>query len=210
MLTTIGKVFVFTMVIFSTLAVGVAMWAYADQTQYGEVRNQLGKEITDLYLQRDLEKQALNSLLAQIRLGDRAVPYDAEDPFASNKPKTVKQTKEDITRLENETKEIYDNWNRQQVALTVLIRDLNAMREQTRDAFAEQKRLREIITPDPDKNPGARAMRDQVAAAMAAKQESERRFESLQPVLVNEVLRLMVLMKRNDILKTRAEALGNQ
>lgn len=209
MLTTIGKAFVFFMVIMSTVAVGVAMWAFADRTQYGDLRTKLGKEIGDLYLQRDLEKQALNSLLGQIRMGDRAIPYDAEDRFANSKPKTVRETKQDITRLENEIKEIYDNWNRQQVALTVLIRDLNAMREQTREAFTEQKRLREIITPDPDKNPGARAMRDQVAAAMAAKEESERRFDSIQPVLVNEVLRLMVLMKRNELLKSRTDAMGN-
>lgn len=220
MLTTIGKSATFLLVAFSVFALGVAMWVAADPVQipgkggsltpaYKAKQDKLEEEIAKLRTQVREELNSLVVLVSEQSRKQRKMPLDPEDPFGTAKAsKTVAEAEKDLAKLEADLKTLFNDWNSKQTALSTLINDLDITRTQVRAALAEQKRLAEIITPDVQKTPGAQSFREQTAAAMAAKQESEKRQEDLKPILVNETLRLMGLTKRSELLDQRASELG--
>lgn len=220
MLTTFGKVFTFVMVVFSIIALGVALWAVADPVQ---VMNPLNRSLQPAYAVKDAvlqneikvaregaaaEQSALQAILPGPGVEGRKMPFNPDDPMGGKGPVTVAELKKQNRELEAELTKLFNDWNGKQTALATLINDLDITRTQVRAALVEQKRLAEIITPDTQKNPGAQSFREQTAAAFAAKQESEKRQEALKPILVNETLRLMSLTKRNELLEKRATELG--
>lgn len=220
MLTALGKTFTIVMVAFSVFALGVALWVAADPVYVADGKSgsptpsmkakldKLDNEIRELTKQKDAELLALNEVVAKLRIGNRPFPggLNAANPFGQpGQDKSVDDIKKEIRALTDEDKKLFDEWNRRQTAVTTLINDLDIARQQVRASLAEQKKLREQIESPSD---GALPFRERTAAAFAAKQEAEKRQESLKPVLVNETLKLMGLMKRNEILEKRAGELA--
>jgi hypothetical protein len=209
MLSVIGKVMAWVFAVTSFVALGLALWTVADQTDYRERQNKLKAEVAKAYADRDAEIGALQQLMLSIMSGSRELPYDPAtlEARGAGKAKTVKESYSDIKAQEEENRKLRDEWNRLQVSVTTLINDLRTIRDESQKALEEQRQLREFINPDPQRNPNAKPFRDLAADAVAAKEEAERRTEALTPTLVNEALKLQVLMQRNEELQKRADEL---
>jgi hypothetical protein len=220
MLTPLGKAFTFFMVVFSVLALGVAMWVAADPVyvtppggsltpSYKAKWDALENELKGL--ERDKQAQVLGVLgvMTKNTNNDRTAPFDPADPLGQARAlPTVKQLKDDIRKGSEDLNTLLNTWTAKEAELATLITDLSIMRTNVRSALADQKALAEEIVPDPAKDPNKTPFREQTAAAFAAKAQSERRQDDLKPILVNETLRLMGLMKRNELLEQRAKELG--
>lgn len=221
MLTPLGKAFTFFMVVLSVLALGLAMWVAADPVQIPNDKgamapsfqakwDALDNQIRTLETNKKREMDGLGDVAAKMGpgLNDLPAPFNPADPLGLGKATTVAQLQQDIKKGEADLNTLLNTWTAREADLARLINDLDVTRTQVRAALAEQKRLAEVIVPDPAKEPGKVPFREQTSASYAAKGQSEKRQDDLKPILVNETLRLMGLMKRNEILEKRAGELG--
>jgi len=97
-----------------------------------------------------------------------------------------------------------------QEALNEQVVELQRTREEVRVGLAEQKRLREIISPDKAVNPQAQPLREVTRGAWSAMVDSDRRLSEGRPTLVSEIMLLMGLQQRNTDLKKRTDQLKQE
>lgn len=201
MLTTLGKVFTFVCVILGVASLGVAIYTFADESNFGEQEKAIEAETRQAMERRQVELLALGEVLDELVKGGRPIAFNPDDPLnADAKPKSVAETKKDLATLQDEINKEINQRNQLQVDVASLLNDLDRLRGQTRDELKTQKELREQIRPDAA---AARAFRDLIADAKVAKEEAQRRKDAMHPVLVAEVMRLMALMRQNETLTAR-------
>jgi chromosome segregation ATPase len=201
MLTTLGKVFTFMCVILGVSSLGVAIYTFADETNYGDQEKAIVAETKEAMLRQEQELMALGEVLDELVKGGRPIAFNPDDPLnADAKPKSVSETKKDLSTLQGEIDREINQRNQLQVEVASLLSELDRLRGQTREELKTQKELREQIRPDAA---GARAFSDLIADAKVAKEEAQRRKDAMHPLLVAEVMRLMALMRQHETLTAR-------
>lgn len=205
MLTTLGKVFAFATVIIGVAALGVAIFTFADERDFGAEQKTLLDEINAARIRQQQELLALGEVLDELVKGSRPIAFNPDNPLdADAKPKSVAETKKDLEALQDEINKEINQRNQLQVDVASLLNDLDRLRTQTREELKTQRELREQIQPE---TPGARSFRDLIGDARVAKEEARRRKDAVHPVLVAEVMRLMALMRQNETLAAREKEL---
>jgi hypothetical protein len=233
MTTLIGKILVFVMVFASLVSVGVAIWLAMEEAndipldleRFRTNKNESVKlqvlqlrAINEEYSRRAakarLEALALARILNEKEKGTREMPWDIEAQLFGGKLKSVAETKREVGEpgkfegeLDKEIKKLSDEKNTKVDTRNALLDDIKKQRDETERALAEQKRLRELISPDPAAQPGAKSFRDRLEDYRLAKIAAEEQQERVRPELFNESVRVSNLIKRQDELKKRLDEL---
>lgn len=226
MTTLVGKILVFVLLFASLLTLGVSVWLATEgtrdlnsdlerfQTNKNEpvhARVLQLRAINAEYSQRidkaRKEAFALFRILNEKEKGTREMPWDIEAQLFGGKLKSVTDTKRDISELDKEINKLSDDKNTKVDSRNALFDDIKKQRDETEKSIAEQKRLREIIAPDPATQPGAKSFRDKLEDYRTAKQAAEDEQERIRPELFNESVRVSILLKRQDELRKRLDEL---
>lgn len=214
-MTILGKVMVFIILIVSVAGLGMSIWVAIDYRDWkGEVEA-LDKEIRARNEAMQREEHALRDLLTEINLGARTMPFDVETQLGDpgKTPKRVRDAREDNKKLALENQRKLDEANALQVRLQTAIDLVKKARDETEEAEREQLRLREEITPDPQKEPNRqpfKVMIDEQKVNQKRSQDESLRYKvgvkqdpGTYPGEINELVSLAQLRKRNAELKRR-------
>lgn len=209
-MTVFGKIMVFVTTLFALFALSLALWSYSEERDLKAHAQRFSDGITEQQKLIDLEYRQLQAIIQESTQGTRVMPYDPGEPFARETKKTVRQMKEEIVGLDKTANDLKQDWNKAQEELINEVNTLRQVRDDVRVGLAEQKKLRETITPDKTINPQAQPLREVARAAWSAMADSDRRIDEARPTLVSEVMLLMSLQQRFEQLKQRAEQLKQQ
>jgi hypothetical protein len=211
MTTTIGKVLVFTLVIFSLAGLGMAAWLAADRRDWKAELPAVRKEIAQDLANRDLQERALRALLVEMNEGRRVIPWQTESPDGKklDAPKLVPvfQARQEIDKWNNEVKDQLTAVAQLEGQITTLQGAISDAIDKTKTGLAEYKRLRQLITPDPGQN-GQKAMRDLIAEQRAAQDAAEAEQEKIKPKLLLAREQVLSVQRRVQQQKQRLEELG--
>jgi len=122
----------------------------------------------------------------------------------------VSETKRDLSELDKDINKLSDDKNTKVDTRNSLLDEIKKQRDETEKALAEQKRLREVITPDPAAQPGAKSFRDRMDDYRTAKAAAEEQQEKIRPELDNERVRVSILLDRRAELEKRLAELKGQ
>ncbi len=196
MLTIIGKNLVYVTVIFSLTALGLSLWAAADDTKFGDRQTAVDQEIRKLNAAVSANQQELNSLWGDLQNKPRNLPR-GPDEIAANKDIRLRDALAEIETIEKDLKAKTNNLQVDVQARISLINELQSLREKLQAEKDKGKELRLVITPDENlMRQGQRSYRDTIASLQVAKDEAERRTEAMQPNLYNAAIRLQSLELR--------------
>lgn len=211
MTTLFGKIFVFVTLFVSLASLGVVGWVTVDERDWANETKAIRDDIAQRNAESRLEALALARVLQQIERGDREMPWDIDVQLFNGKLKSVADTKRDIKAVEEENKTKADDLNKLAAENLALLDEIKKQRDQTQEALNEQKRLREVISPDVNTNPGAKSFRDRLDDYRTAKTAAEEQQEKLKPELFNESVRVSILLQRQEELQKRlAELTGGK
>jgi septal ring factor EnvC (AmiA/AmiB activator) len=216
-MTVLGKVLVFVTTMFALFALSMAIWSYSEERNLTEQAQRISEEIykvgpppTGEKREIDLQFEQLRTLIQEAAQGSRKMQYDPGDPYAREVNKTVRQIKDDIRGLETSIAELTQQWNAVQTELITQVNELSSVRRDVLDGLAEQKRLRETISPDRAVNPQAQPLREVTRGAWSEMVATDRRITENRPTLVSEIMLLMGLQQRHEELKKRLDQLKQQ
>ncbi len=204
MITTVGKVLAFALVVMSFIGLGLALWLSLDRRDWRAEVDNLNKEIRQRQEDQAREEGNLRLILAEIQAGRRPMFWNIEADGAALKPEplAVSQARQQLVDMEQINKKLQDEVNKLQVDHLQLISRLRDQRARTEAALADQKRLREEIEAHKFDDQ-VRPFRDAIAEARKAKEGAEAQQEALRPGLVNALAELAIALKRSEQLNQR-------
>ena len=203
-MTVLGKIMAFVIVAVSLAALGVSLWLAVDARDWKAERDAIRNEIRQRREAQDRELRALYELLQEIDHGDRKMRWDSARHLGqdSSDAVTVREAREEIKKLEQENLDLFDEANRKSVTLSALIGDLDDARAETMAAIAEQRRLRDLIQPDPP-DPNRPPLRDVIGNLRIAREAAEKEQDRVRPLLFNELVKVSLLDERQQQLRQR-------
>jgi hypothetical protein len=208
MITTVGKVLSFVLIVLSLVAVGLALWVYLDHRDWKKEVEDLTKEIQDRRTNQEREEQLLRAVLAEVQAGNRQMPWSIDvgdgGGLAAPQMLAVNKAKAELVQAEEANKGLQDQVNQLQVQQITVIGRLKDQRGATERALAEQRRLREDIEAH-NFDGQVRPFRDVIAESRKAKEAAEAQQEAIRPGLINALAELAVALKRNEQLNRRLE-----
>jgi hypothetical protein len=207
MTTLFSKILVFAMVLISLGAVGVATWLAVDPRIFETENRAILQEYSNRVQRARMDGLALARTMHELEQGRREMPWDVEAQLFGGKVKSVAETKRDLEELNKEINKASDDKNTLVDTRNSLLDEIKKQRDETEKALAEQKRLRELIAPDPAAQPGAKSFRDRMDDYRTAKAAAEDQQEKIRPELDNEAVRVSTLLARQAELKKRLEEL---
>lgn len=203
MTTLFGKILVFAMTFISLAAVGIAGWLTVDSRDFAPENKAILQEYSNRVQRARMDGLALARTMQELEQGKREMPWDIEAQLFGGKVKSVSETKRDLVELDKEINKLSDEKNTKVDTRNSLLDEIKKQRDETEKALAEQKRLREVIAPDPATQPGAKSFRDRMDDYRTAKAAAEEQQEKIRPDLFNESVRVSILLERQAELKKR-------
>jgi len=210
MQTLFGKILIFAMVLISLGAVGIATWLTVDARDFAAENKAILQEYSNRVQRARMDGLALARAMHELEQGKREMPWDIEAQLFGGKVKSVSETKRDLSELDKDINKLSDDKNTKVDTRNSLLDEIKKQRDETEKALAEQKRLREVITPDPAAQPGAKSFRDRMADYRTAKAAAEEQQEKIRPELDNERVRVSILLDRRAELEKRLAELKGQ
>jgi chromosome segregation ATPase len=210
MQTLFGKILIFAMVLISLGAVGIATWLTVDARDFAAENKAILQEYSNRVQRARMDGLALARAMHELEQGKREMPWDIEAQLFGGKVKSVSETKRDLSELDKDINKLSDDKNTKVDTRNSLLDEIKKQRDETEKALAEQKRLREVITPDPAAQPGAKSFRDRMDDYRTAKAAAEEQQEKIRPELDNERVRVSILLDRRAELEKRLAELKGQ
>lgn len=208
MLTIIGKILVFTTVIFSLVGLGLSIWSVADTTDFKGETDKVKAQISRYETAKFNEMEELRQVLTTYNSKVSRIPR-GPDEIAANKDVTVAQALDQSATNDADWRKVYDAMQSDITARIALMDEMQKLRQKLQAEKETGNTLRTIITPEPAQvQQGQRAFRDTIASLQVATTEVERRTEAMQPDLYNTAIQLQTQQLRQEGLKGRAKELG--
>jgi len=210
MTTILGKALVFLIVFVSLAGFGTAVWLLIDYRDWDKTVKDISQETERRKFAKRLEEVALADVMMELKSGSRRMPWDVQAQLTQPNPpqptQSVKQATGELGEIAKVNEQKLNEATTLQAEYGSLVSSLARARNDSMEALAEQKNLREQIKPE---DPNLKPLRDLTGDAITAKQAAEAGQERIRPDLVNERAKLFLLLERqNDLKKRLAELDG--